>query len=436
VALVLGDVHDSALEGVARWGVWRYCFGTEQDTCESLAGMREVMSADPVMASGIRIHRGAGHADRLAHRSWSRTFPFSLARSRDAMFPKASEFLARALRDLQGGGAAWLEQSTEPAETIAGNSSRAASFGDLARVATRVAQRTAEKYFTVGQWMLAYKFGDSLPLPSPPPRGREQRRTQEDTPNFLKGFTRLQPPKDRFWADPFPYEKDGRHYIFFEELPFAAGRAHISVIEVNAAGPVGEPVRVLERDYHLSYPFLVEDNGQLYMVPETANNHTVEIYRCVEFPHRWKLEKVLLRDVWAADATLHRVGGRWWMFLAMGADGGEVNDELHLFSSSHLLGEWKPHRCNPIKSDVRGARPAGKLFTHDGMLYRPAQICAPLYGSGMAIHRVVRLDEQKYVEEEVRRIEPAGAGGILGVHTLNRAGALTVTDAFVRRSRF
>jgi hypothetical protein len=444
VAFALGDVDDGALEGVARWGVWRYCFGEEQGTWEPLAGVREVMRGDPVMASGLRIHRGPEHGDRLAYQSWARTFPFSLARSRDGLFPKTAEFLVRALRDLHAGGAAWFEQSTEPARTIAGDSGSTASLGDLARVATRVAQRTVEKYLTVGQWMVAYRFGgDPLPGPLPSdscPKGdpgeREKSEAQGERENFLEGFTRLQPPKDRFWADPFPHEKDGRHYIFFEELPFAAGRAHISVIEVNAAGPVGEPVRVLERDYHLSYPFLVEEDGQLYMVPETANNHTVEIYRCVEFPHRWTLEKVLLRNVWAADATLHRADGRWWMFLAMGSDGGEVNDELHLFSSSHLLGEWRPHRRNPVKSDVRRTRPAGKLFTQDGVLYRPAQICAPLYGSGMAIHRVVRLDEQEYVEEEVRRIEPAGAGGILGIHTLNRAGALTVTDAFVRRSRF
>jgi hypothetical protein len=71
----------------------------------------------------------------------------------------------------------------------------------------------------------------------------------------------------------------------------------------------------------------------------------------------------------------------------------------------------------------------------DGELIRPGQVCTPLYGSGIALHRVTRLDDLQYAEEEIRRITPSGEG-ILGLHTINRAGALSVTDAFLRRSRF
>jgi hypothetical protein len=429
VAFAVGEVDDAQLEGLARCGVWRYCFGEDQDTREKLAGVREVLAGAPTVASGIRIHRGAGLPDRIACQSWSRTFPFSLTRSREGMLPKTAEFIARTLRDLHASGPMWMEQSTVPARDIpAQESPRGITLvRDLSRVGVRVAQRGVERYTTVGQWMLAFNFARH------PGEGRgpilDPGLRRDD------GWVKLQPPKDRFWADPFPIERDGRHWIFFEELPFAAGRAHISVIEVKPDGSHSEPVRVLERDYHLSYPFLIEDAGQLYMIPETAHNHTVEVYRCVEFPAKWKLERVLLKDIWAADATIHRAGDRVWMFASSGVDGGEVNDELHLFSSDRLLGDWKPHRRNPVKSDVRNARPAGRLFTEGGELYRPAQVCAPIYGSGIAINRVTRLDDHDYAEEEVSRILPAGAGGLLGIHTLNRAGELTVTDAFVRRAR-
>lgn len=429
VAFALGDVEDARLDGLARFGVWRHCFGEDQDTREARAGVREVLAGAPVVASGIRIHR-VGQPDRIACPSWSRTFPFSLARSREGLLAKTSEFIARTLRDLHAAGPAWLEQGTVPARDVAqeGDRGGVAALRDLSRVGLRVARRTVERYTTVGQWMLAFRFGELGPG-----LRRDDGLRGGDA---LDGYFRLQPPKDRFWADPFPISKDGRHWIFFEELPFDAGRAHISVVEVKADGSHSEPMRVLERDYHLSYPFLVEDGGRLYMIPETAHNHTVEIYRCVDFPLRWKLERVLLRDVWAADATIHRAGDRLWMFVNSGPDGGEVNDELHLFSSDRLLGEWKPHRRNPVKSDVRNARPAGALFTQGGELYRPAQVCAPIYGAGIAINRVTRLDDHGYAEEEVRRIVPAGAGGILGIHTLNRAGELVVTDAFAHRSRF
>jgi hypothetical protein len=271
----------------------------------------------------------------------------------------------------------------------------------------------------VDQWFLAYRF----------------RRGDERGQNDVRRFTRLMPPKDRLWADPFPIEREGRHFIFFEELLFATGKAHIAMVELGRDGACSAPVRVLERDYHLSYPFLIDFDRQLYMVPETGEKRTVELYRCIDFPNRWRLEKVLLRDAWFVDATIHRTDDRWWMFVNVGVEGGEAHDELHLYYADHLLGEWKPHHCNPVKSDVRCARPAGRLYRRDGILYRPAQICAPLYGSGILINRVLHLSPQAYLEQEDERILPMQPQGLLGIHTLNRAGELTVVDGFMRRPR-
>jgi hypothetical protein len=195
-------------------------------------------------------------------------------------------------------------------------------------------------------------------------------------------------------------------------------------------------VRVLERDYHLSYPFLLEHDGQLYMIPETAQKGTVEVYRCVDFPLRWRLERVLLDGLRCVDATFHRGTGRWWMFANVAASGSRMfDDELHLFHAESLLGDWQPHRRNPVKSDARSARPAGQLYWRNGALCRPAQICAPLYGSGLSINRVLRLTLQDYAERQIERILPSREDGLLGVHTINRAGNLTVIDAFTRRLR-
>ena len=420
VAFALGAVEDQTLEGVARYGVWRFCFGESHDTCEPLAGMREVIDASPVMASGIRIHLGAGKPDRLACQSWARTFNFSVARSRDTLFAKTTEFVSRALRDLQAGGGKWIEQGTDPAP-IRGEGRFPGVAGllrDITTLGGRLARRATERALTVEEWSLAFRFSD-----------------EENWNGSLEGFFRLEPPKGWFWADPFPIQVQGRNYIFFEELPLGAGKAHICVVEVGRDGSASAPVKVLERDYHLSYPFLVEEDGELYMIPETAHNNTVEIYKCVDFPTQWKLERVLMQDVFCADATLHRQDDKWWMFASAAKPGEEINDELHLFSADKLLGEWKPHRRNPVKSDVRSSRPAGRLFWDGNRLYRPGQICAPLYGSGITLNRVTRLTHDEYAEEEARRIVPASRA-ILGIHTINRAGDLSVTDAFVRRSRF
>jgi hypothetical protein len=398
VAFALGGFDDRELDGIAQHGVWRFCFAEG----EALSG------------SGLTARLAAGGTPRLAYQSWTRTYSLSVARHRDQLLAKTAEFAVRALRELHRSGRSWLEQCP-PAS---GFSTNVCDESSLAPILRRIARRGVEKALGIDQWFLALRFGAAA------------------TPAAdLAGYVRLLPPKDRDWADPFPLEKNGRHFVFFEELPYAAGKAHIAMIEVRRDGASTPPVRVLERDYHLSYPFVFEHDGRLYMIPETGRNGTVELYRCEDFPLGWRLERVLLEGVRLVDATLHRDAGRWWMF-ANGGTGRVFDDELHIFHAERLHGEWQPHARNPVKSDARCARPAGRLYWRNGSLYRPAQICVPRYGAGLSLNRVQQLTPHAYAERQVERVLPEASQGILGLHTLNRAGELTVIDAFTRRSRF
>jgi hypothetical protein len=334
-------------------------------------------------------------------------------RNRDHLC-KTGEFAWRALRELHRSGHAWLELCRPlPA---AADAPRPGAL-DALRIGSRLLRRGAEKALTVDQWFIAFSFASSL------------------TPD-LAGFTRLVPPKDRDWADPFALEKNGRYFVFFEEVPFATRKGRIAMVEVERSGRCSKPVTVLERDYHLSYPFVFEHAGALYMIPESSRNRSVELWRCVDFPGKWQLECNLLEGVRLVDATLHRAGEQWWMFGNCAPGGSRIfDDELCLFSADRLTGEWRPHPRNPVKSDPRSSRPAGRLFMRDGVLYRPAQVCVPRYGAGLALHRVVRLSTQEYVERQVERVVPPPESGLLGLHTLNQARDLRVVDAFARRAR-
>jgi len=83
-------------------------------------------------------------------------------------------------------------------------------------------------------------------------------------------------------------------------------KAHISVIEMDRDGLWKLPVKVLERDYHLSYPFLFEWNGNLYMIPETKGNKAIELYRCTRFPNKWEIRERPCGRVQAVDSTLSK----------------------------------------------------------------------------------------------------------------------------------
>jgi hypothetical protein len=416
VVFALGAVDDARLDGIARCGVWRW----------RVDGESEVLAGQPLSACALSVRLAAGVVPRLAWQSWSRTYPLSVARNRRELLAKAAEFPLRALAELQRSGREWLEQcepenrGQSPISVHGGEAPGNRALTPIFGVAGRILQRGMQKAVSLDTWSLAFRFGASRAVPAD-----------------LEGFTRIASPAGATWADPFALHKDGRYYVFFEEIPRGAAKGHISMLELKPDGTWSAPVRVLERDYHLSYPFLLEHEGALLMIPETAQARRVEAWRCVEFPSRWRLERVLIDGVRLVDATLARAGERWWM-LANGAAGeGRIfDDELHLFHAAAPFGEWRAHRRNPVKSDVRSARPAGALFWRNGALHRPAQVCSPLYGAGLSINRVLRLTPQDYAERETQRIVPAGKGGLLGLHTLNRAGDLTVVDAFTRQRRF
>ncbi len=173
------------------------------------------------------------------------------------------------------------------------------------------------------------------------------------------------------------------------------------------------------------------------MIPETSFNQTVEVYRCRTFPDAWVPESILLEGLCAVDATLYRDPSQWWMFVNIAPEGARhAHDELHLFHAPSPFGPWTPHRRNPVKSDARSARPAGRLFHSEGRLLRPAQDCSRRYGHAIVLNEVRRLDRSCFEEVAVARILPEWRPDLLATHTFNREGQLTVVDGMRRISPF
>jgi len=170
------------------------------------------------------------------------------------------------------------------------------------------------------------------------------------------------------------------------------------------------------------------------MIPETAQNRTIEIYRCARFPDQWEFHKTLVKDVRAVDATLVEHSALWWMFVNLAGEGGSTWDELHLFYSDDPLSDrWTPHPLNPVVSDVRSARPAGRLFRRDGLLLRPSQDSSIRYGYALNLNRITKLTRNEYQEELLERLEPPKNGNILAVHTFNFWNELTVIDVLLKK---
>lgn len=228
-------------------------------------------------------------------------------------------------------------------------------------------------------------------------------------------------------ADPFALVRDGRTFVFHEVLAHARGRGELAVRELHADG-FGEERSVLSLPHHLSYPFLVEDEGELWLVPESHEAGEVALWRCRTFPGDWERVGALLPGFRGIDSTLVRHAGRWWLFTSEHGNGHDRR--LLLFHAERLAGPWQAHAGNPVKCDARSVRGAGTPFVHAGALYRPAQDCARIHEERITLNRVLELTPARFHEEAVRVLEPLGRGPYPHkLHTLSAAGARTLVDA-------
>ena len=249
------------------------------------------------------------------------------------------------------------------------------------------------------------------------------------------GWRDLPDDRRRFYADPFPIERDGRLLLFVEDFAHALGYGVISAVEFGGTGPVGVPRPVLDIGSHLSYPFVFEHRGAVWMVPESVATGTVDLFRAEMFPDRWVKEATLLAGIEASDATLLQHDGRWWMFATVRA-GGAFSDALHIWSAPDLLGPWRAHRGNPVLVDIATARPGGRVVWRNGKLIRPFQDCTDGYGAALGLAEIARLDDAGFAQrvETVLRPGPQWPGRRL--HTLNRAGRLECIDGSATARRF
>ncbi len=407
---------------IARHGIWSFHHGDNLVNRGGPAGFWEVMNGIPVTGSVLQILTEDLDNGRVIYRSWSPTADrFSVKANRNNLYWKSCEFVIRKLRDVAQ-GVPLCTPENQLYQPYSNRLFRMPTNGEmvsrLSRLGTNYVAGKFRHALNHEQWALAYRF----------------RSGPCDSNSTLYRFKNLAPPKGRFWADPCVIKAGDRYYVFIEDYVYKTAKGHISVMELDRKGVLNGPTKVLERDYHLSYPFAFEWDKNYYMVPESASNGTIELYRSTSFPFEWELEKVLMTGVRAKDATLAEVNGIWWMFVSIAEH--SIPDELYLFFAESPLGPWTPHRRNPVKSDVRGSRPAGKLFNWNGDLYRPAQDSSGRYGYAISINKITQLDHEGFREEHVSNILPNWNKKLLGTHTISIAGELTVVDCLVKRARW
>lgn len=245
---------------------------------------------------------------------------------------------------------------------------------------------------------------------------------------------RIEPPRGKFWADPFLFKEGDHHYCFFEEYDYTSKKGHISVLSIENE-KVTQIGCCIEKTFHLSFPYIFRYDGHIYMCPEASASNEITIYRSQVFPLKWETHSIAMKNISAADTMIFEYEGNWWMFTNIDTSGAQdYCSALHIFhSKTPINGEWTAHILNPIMVDSRGGRNGG-LIIDNGRIFRGAQVQGyDQYGQGIIVSEIVLLNEFQYEESECREFAPCRRAGIVGVHHISSTGDMTIMDQLTDR---
>ncbi len=409
----------------SKYGIWFYYHGDDRIMRGGPPGFWEVVENWSETSSALFALGGAFFPSRVLFRSHFVTYPFSPARHRSYYFWALTTFLPRQIDLLNklGWDEYWKQTAkfnTVPLREIKESEtpSNRLALAAISKIMIRLIREFTHRILYADQWSLLFSLN-------------------KDIPENFDEFKKIMPSKRLFWADPHVVQFNGKYYIFIEEFLQATNKGHISVIELDDKGNWKAPVKVLEREYHLSYPFIFEWQDRFYMVPESRGNRSIDLYECTDFPSQWNFKRCLMEHVSAVDTTLIHYSNKWWLFTGMAEnEAAAPNVELFLFYKDDLFeGEWQAHPQNPIISDVKCARPAGGLFIKGGKLFRPSQDCSRGYGYGIDLNEVEVLSESEYRERRILSIRPDWDKKIVATHTLANCGNLMVIDTMSYASK-
>jgi hypothetical protein len=338
--------------------------------------------------------------------------PLSLARSADNVLSRLVEGIARAAsRPLELAGNSHAVTSTAVEIPIAAVGALAWNYAQ-----TLAGQTLADFLRTGPSWRTAWR------------RAPEGRTHLQPLPG-LAAYSEIETDGQRYYADPFVIFRDGAHHVFVEELPYATQKGIISLVSIDAHGNLSRATPVLECAHHLSYPQIIEHEGEIFMLPEASASGTLDLYKAERFPDRW-VHAARLIDAPLHDATLFRHEERFYITAGMQTLRSASYDALGIYSAPSLFGPWTPNPGNPLLADARFSRPAGDVYSADGSLWRPIQNGVRGYGAGLEIARVTALDATRFAQEPAASHAFSAGRSLLGPHTLNWAEGIEVIDYF------
>ena len=237
----------------------------------------------------------------------------------------------------------------------------------------------------------------------------------------------------RFWyADPFLFEKDGQTFLFVEMFDNVTEVGLIGYSRFEN-GKFTEPVPVIKESFHLSYPYVFEKDGMIYMMPETHEDGCIQLYEAVTFPTEWKKSKTLVNEINAVDTVIEN----GMLIASVVCPENDMSVDLGIYGT-----DGKEMSFSPVYRRRLDKRGAGRCFSYKNMRIRPAQGCENgNYGGKIIFNKITQCDENGYSEDVFSVVTPEKIitperKPVMGIHTYAKTDKIEIADIKRKRLNF
>lgn len=240
----------------------------------------------------------------------------------------------------------------------------------------------------------------------------------------------------RYWcADPFIVSDKKKNYVFCELMDRKISRGLLGIGEISEDKEVRISI-LKDLGCHTSYPDVFKVSDKWYMIPETVDRRSIELYRATSFPYEWEKVTDLIHEVNAVDTTAFSFNDKIFVFIY------EENKVKNILSVAEL--DFKEFRLKNkqiiMEYTAKIGRPGGKVLYRNGRMFRPTQYGVNHYGESLIVKEFF-YDEQNsnYMEKDAFKIQLKDifpekiANSLKGLHTYNCTEEYEIIDVLKKK---
>ena len=214
-------------------------------------------------------------------------------------------------------------------------------------------------------------------------------------------------------ADPFYFKFNNKSYILYEKISRVSGKGTIYIYDLEN----NIDQKILSKRYNLSFPTAFEFQDKLILFCECAESKK---FRYWHLDNNFNvIEEVAVINEGILDPLIIQKDGEYFL-IGCKRSGAQQKYKSVIYRSLDL-NDWNKFDTSQIVIPKGMERNAGLMHQEDQAIYRFSQLLKPLYGSGVVINKITKLNSQIYEEIKIKEIKIQSDQNLTGIHTITIA---------------